>query len=109
MNDKVREDIHKIIDELGFKSLNKFKLAVLDKYPFVTDKQLQQIYKERSKDPKIDLKRMKPLMIKIFSSSTDTWFHDLMDNSKKGSPRYYHLFIGTNNRYGIVYPIEDKK
>ena len=41
MNDKEREDIHKIIDELGFKSLNKFKKGFFTKYPNITNKQLQ--------------------------------------------------------------------
>ena len=105
----MEEDINKIIDSTGFKSINKFKKAVLEKYPNITDKELRQIYKERSKDPRVDLKKMRPFMIKIFSSSTDTWFHDLMDNSKNGYPRYFHVFIGTNNRYGVAHPIEDKK
>ena len=105
MKDKVREDIHRIIDETGFKTINKFRSAVLEKYPFVTEKEMRERYNERNNDPRVDSKKMKHLMIKIFSSSTDTWFHDLMDNSKKGNPRYYHVFIGTNNRYGVVHPI----
>ena len=37
LTSEIRKDIHRIIDELGFKSLNKFRLAVLDKFTFVTD------------------------------------------------------------------------
>ena len=109
MKDKVREDIHRIINETGFKTINKFKKAVLEKYPDVTDKELREIYNERNKDPRVDSKKMRHLMIKIFSSSTDTWFHDLMDNGKNSNPRYFHIFIGTNNRYGVANPCNDKK
>ena len=89
--EKRRENINKIIDETGFKTISKFKKAVLEKYPNVTDKELREIYNERSKDPRVDLKKMRPLMIKIFSSSTDTWFHDLMDNGKTSNPKYFHV------------------
>ena len=33
---------------------------------------------------------------------------DIMDNSKEGSPRYFHIFIGTNNRYAVVHPLNTK-
>ena len=32
-----------------------------------------------------------------------------MDNGKTSSPRYYHVLIGTNNRYGAAHPINDKR
>ena len=107
-NQKILNDINRIIDESGFKSINKFRRIVKKKYPNITEKQLKKIYNDRVKDPKKNLKTMKPFMIKIFSSSTDTWFHDIFDNRSKGIPKYYHIFIGTNNRYAVAYPIEDK-
>ena len=35
--------IHKIIDETGFKSVDKFKHAVRKKFPNITDKELREI------------------------------------------------------------------
>ena len=37
MNDKVKAAIHKIIDDSGFRHINKFKHAVKKKYPDITD------------------------------------------------------------------------
>jgi len=108
MNDKTKAAINKIIDETGFRHINKFKDAVKKKFPDISVKKLKEIFNERTKDPKVNMKKYKPMMIKIFSSSTDTWFHDIFDNRSKGIPKYYHIFIGTNNRYAVAYPIEDK-
>jgi hypothetical protein len=47
-------------------------------------------------------------MIKIFSRSLFTFFHDIFDNGKNGEPRYFHIFIGTNNRYAVAHPLENK-
>ena len=46
----------------------------------------------RSKNIRIRKKQIKPFMIKIFSNSLNTWFHDLYDNSGRvlksdGGPR----------------------
>lgn len=75
----------------------------------------------RSKNIRIRKKQIKPFMIKIFSNSLNTWFHDLYDNSGRvlksertnnlsdHEPRYWHIFIGTNNRYAVALPLNDKK
>ena len=39
----------------------------------------------------------------------NTWFHDLYDNLPDHEPRYWHVFIGTNNKYGVALPLNDKK
>ena len=39
----------------------------------------------------------------------NTWFHDLYDNLSDHEPRYWHVFIGTNNKYGVALPLNDKK
>jgi len=59
----------------------------------------------------INVKMLKKYMIPIFSTKYNTWFHDIFDNGKGGNPRYFHIFIGTNNRYAVVYPLKsrDKK
>ena len=63
----------------------------------------------RSKNIRIRKKQIKPFMIKIFSNSLNTWFHDLYDNLSDHEPRYWHIFIGTNNRYAVALPLNDKK
>ena len=46
---------------------------------------------------------------KIHSTALNTWFHDLMDNGVyDDTPRYWHVFVGVNNRYLDVYPLEGK-
>ena len=63
------------------------------------------------------MKEQRKLMNKIFSPTTKCWFHDLFANSVSPSsasdngsnPKYYHIFIGMNNRYVHVNPLQDKK
>ena len=33
---------------------------------------------------------------------------DLLDNGKENEPRYWFIFIGTNNRYGVALPLNSK-
>ncbi len=51
---------------------------------------------------------LKPYMLKIFSNTLNCWMHDIFDNTSLGSPRYWHIFIGVNNRYVIAHPLESK-
>ncbi len=51
---------------------------------------------------------LKPYMVKIFSASPNTWFHDLFDNTDRGNPRYWHVFIGVNNRFAVAYKLRNK-
>jgi hypothetical protein len=79
------------------------------------------------KDKHISEHNLKGYMLKIFSSRPGTWFHDLLDNGKSDNaseesseghiitdtdsrniPRYWHIFIGTNNKYAVAYPLHDK-
>ena len=53
------------------------------------------------------MKEQRKSMIKIFSPTTKCWFHDLFENSS--NPKYIHIFIGMNNRYIHVNPLQDKK
>ena len=39
----------------------------------------------------------------------NTWFHDLYDNLPNHEPRYWHIFIGTNNKYAVALPLNDKR
>ena len=46
---------------------------------------------------------------KIHSTALNTWFHDLLDNGVyDDTPRYWHVFVGVNNRYLDVYPLDGK-
>ncbi len=51
---------------------------------------------------------LKPYMVRIFANTLNCWMHDLFDNTSAGSPRYWHIFIGVNNRYAIAYPLDSK-
>jgi hypothetical protein len=46
---------------------------------------------------------------KIYSTALNTWFHDLLDNGDfEDTPRYWHIFVGVNNRYLDAYPLDGK-
>ena len=60
--------------------------------------------KRRMKDIHVRKKAIKIYMIKIYSNMLNTWFHDLYDNLPNHEPRYWHIFIGTNNKYAVAYP-----
>ena len=102
------QDINRLIDKTHFKSLNHFKDHVKNKYPDITDKELRQIYNDRIKDPYVDKKKISKFQIRIFSNSTNTWFHDIFVNPGDIGPKYFHLFVGTNNRYAVANPLENK-
>jgi len=98
--------VNDYIDSIHFKTIPHIKKKVLKRFPKVN---LDEIVKNRLHDKYIKKKIIKPYMIKIFSSSPNCYFHDLYDNRKGNNPRYYHIFIGTNNRYAVAYPLKDKK
>jgi hypothetical protein len=104
----MEQKINKIIDNLRFKSFVKVRDQVKKHLPNVTDKDIKNVLALRVKDHKIKPKHLKPLMIKIFSRSLNTYFHDIFDNGKKGEPRYFHISIGTNNRFAVAYPLVNK-
>ncbi len=70
---------------------------------------MAKILSKRLKDIKIKKEKIKPYMIKIYSNMLNTWFHDLYDNLAGHEPRYWHIFIGTNNKYVVALPLNDKK
>ncbi len=51
---------------------------------------------------------LKMYMVKIYSNTLNTWFHDLFDNTDHGNPRYWHVFIGVNNRFAVAYKLRNK-
>jgi hypothetical protein len=101
-------NIDKIIDKTHFKTFDKVRDHVRRELPEVTDDEIKDVIAERVKDRKPAQKVVKKYYNKIFSRVPNTWFHDLFDNTKDGSPRFFHLFIGVNTRYGVAIPIQNK-
>jgi len=101
--------INDFIDSLHFKTFNHVVEAVKKKFTDISDKEVQRIVDKRLKDHFIKRREIKPYMIKIFSTRPNCWFHDLYDNKDGNNPRYWHVFIGTNNRYATAYPLPNKR
>ena len=101
-------EIGAFIDKLHFRTFNHVRDKVKAKYPNVSDEELKAIVNARLKDSFVKKKKVKRYYIRIFSTRPNCWFHDLMDNGKDNSPRYWHIFIGTNNHYAVAYPLESK-
>ena len=97
----------KALNKLAFKSFEKIKEHIKAKYPLATDKEIREALKKKVKDRFIKMKEQRKLMNKIFSPTTKCWFHDLFENGF--NPSYYHIFIGMNNRYVHLNPLENKK
>ena len=102
------QNINEEIDNTHFKTYGHVQKHVKNKFPRVKDKKIKKVLSKRLKDKFIRTKNIKPLMIKIFSSIPNCWFHDLYDNTKGKTPRYWHVFIGTNNRYVYCLPLMSK-
>ena len=105
MNNKL---INNYIDKLHFRTLNHVYDKVKKKFPNISKKELKKIVDNRLKDKFIKVREIKPYYFKIFSTQTNCWFHDLMDNGKGNEPRYWHIFIGTNNHYAVALPLNNK-
>ena len=102
------KEINRIIDKTYFKTYERYKDHVRKQIPNISDEQLRKYYKLRVKDPYVNKKKIRNYQLRIFSKTHHTWFHDLLDNGKNSSPRYFHIFIGTNNRFACSIPIENK-
>jgi hypothetical protein len=96
------------LQTLKFKTFAKVAPQIKKKFPGVTDKEIREALKTKVKDTYISPKQQRPLMIKIFANSIGCWFHDIFENQKNTSPRYFHIFIGANNRYAVANPLPDK-
>ena len=105
MNKKIND----FIDKLHFRSYNHVIDKVVDAFPDVDLKDIKQIIDNRLKDHYMTRRKIAPYYVHIFSTMLNTWFHDLFDNGKNNEPRYWHVFIGTNNHYAVVYPLNDKQ
>ena len=100
--------VKEYIDKLHFRTYNHVVNKVMEKFPEVSKKQLKQIVDSRLKDHFVKLRKIEPYYIKIFSTTPNCWFHDLMDNGNN-YPRFWHIFIGTNNHFAVALPLKDKR
>jgi len=103
------KNVNAFIDSLHFKTFKHVINAVKEKFPDLSDKEVKRIVDHRLKDHYINRRHIKRYMVKIFSSRLNCWFHDLYDNRDGNTPRYWHVFIGTNNRFAAAYPLSDKR
>ena len=108
LESNVYERVNEIVDELRFRSFDKVYATVKNELPNITKKEVRRVLMMRKKDKRLRRNQIKPYQIKIFSRSLNTWFMDLLDNGKENEPRYWFIFIGTNNRYGVALPLNSK-
>jgi hypothetical protein len=106
--DAVASRINAIIDSLHFRSFNKVYNEVKRQLPNVTKKEVRKVIMDRKKDRHLRRKQIKPYQIKIFSPTLNCWFMDLIDNGRGNLPRWWHVFIGVNNRYAVVNALNSK-
>ena len=96
--------MNEAIDNTHFKTYNHIKYAV----PGMKGKDLRNLLKQRLHDRQIKLPLKKPYMRRIFEREPGCFFHDLLVQPGDTEPKYFHIFIGANNRYAFAYPINDK-
>ena len=108
LESNVYERVNEIVDGLRFRSFDKVYSSIKSEMPNVRKKEVRKVLMMRKKDKRLKRNQIKPYQIKIFSRSLNTWFMDLLDNGKENEPRYWFIFIGTNNRYGVALPLNSK-
>lgn len=108
MNTQIKKQINKFIDKRHYKGFDYLYKHVKNNFPNINKKELQELIEKRLQDKFIKEWQINQYMVKIFSSRPDTWFHDLMDNGNNNNPRYWHIFIGTNNRYAVALELKSK-
>ena len=95
-------EISNIIEQNHFRSFNKIYETVKKQNPNVTKKDVRRAILTRKKDVHLKRLQTKPYQIKIFSPTLNCWFMDLLDNGEGHVPRWWHIFIGVNNRYAVA-------
>ena len=108
LESNVYERVNEIVDGLRFRSFDKVYSSIKSELPNVKKKEVRKVLMMRKKDKRLRRNQIKPYQIKIFSRSLNTWFMDLLDNGKENEPRFWFVFIGTNNRYGVALPLNSK-
>ena len=112
----MRSVVNDYIDtDLKFRTYKKLKAPIQRQFPGMTDNEVKDIVNERnhdiyihrSKKDRRDYQRV--YQVKIFSRHRGSWFGDLYDNLDGNNPRYWHVFINTNTRYAVAYPLQTKE
>lgn len=109
-NDIIETEINKILNKYRFRTFNKV-INVIRKDPRfanVSDKQIRAIINNRIHDKRPSKEYKKIYQVHIFSRFKNSYFTDLYDNLEGNEPRYWQIFINTNTRYAVAYPLEDK-
>ena len=92
--------------DIPFKSYQHVKSFIPSKSP----KEARKILRQQIHDRQMKLPQVKPYMRKIFEHVPGCFFHDLLvQPGKNTEPKYYHIFVGANNRYAFAYPVNDKR
>ena len=107
-NEQKEQRINELIDRLHFRTFDKVYDSVKNEFPTITKKDLRKLLMKRKKDKHLKNKQVKPYQIKIYSPTLNCWQMDLLDNGKNHVPRYWHVFIGVNNRYAVTQAINSK-
>ena len=97
-----------IIETLPFRSESKLTREILKQNPTSDKKQIRKHIRKRLHD--IKPKNSKAYYYRIFSSSPHSYMHDLLENPKsdKINPPYFHIFLNTNTRFAVAYPLQSK-
>lgn len=101
-------NVNRLIDKTRFRTYKKVKKPVQERFQQLTDKQLKTIVDNRIHDKIITNRRKRIYQLKIFSRFPNAYFTDIYDNLPNHTPRYWQLFINTNTRYAVAYPLDSK-
>ena len=101
--------------DLRFRTYKKLKDPIQKQFPNLTDDAVKDIvndrnhdiYIHRSKKDRRDYQRV--YQVKIFSRHRGSWFGDIYDNLAGNDPRYWYIFINTNTRYAVAYPLNSRR
>ena len=108
MDSNTKSAINKEIDKLRFRTFNKVYHVIKKQHPDIKDSQLRKLISERLHDRRPSKQTQRVYQVKIFSKFRNSWFTDIYDNTNDANPRYWQLFINTNTRYAVAYPLPNK-
>lgn len=110
MSTSIVSELNKIIDKYRFKTFPKLIHVIRQDARFanLSNKDIKNIIANRIHDKKPNREYKKIYQVKVFSRFRNAYFTDLYDNLEGNEPRYWQIFINTNTRYTIAYPLQDK-
>lgn len=126
-NHVLDELLNDYIDKLHFRTFGRIWNKVHQQFPDVAKQHLRDVLERRLSDPRDIPKKQARFMNKVFSSHLNAWIMDILDNTKQRDdeeeerqreprqrsdkdsfPRFYMIFIHTNSRFGVAFPIDSK-